>query len=156
MYCMNFLCVIALSRKTVAHTFLPSFDNANGGLCQERLSRFKIFCYHGNVTSRFSSLFKWGSRFFSLFWTSRRSCFKQEFCMGMRLMVKIADHWAVHVSHSSRIYSSHTDNRRHLAMSRWLLNADRCKAVNPSSFGISIRPGYLSAIFCTALQPIRR
>ena len=30
----SFLCMIAL-RKTVAHTFLPSFDNANGRLCQD-------------------------------------------------------------------------------------------------------------------------
>ena len=34
--CMTFLCMIALRNKTVAHTFLPSFD-ANGRLCQERL-----------------------------------------------------------------------------------------------------------------------
>ena len=29
--------------KTVAHPFLPSFDNANGRLCQERLSRSRNF-----------------------------------------------------------------------------------------------------------------
>ena len=29
--------------KTVAHTFLPLFDNANGRLCQERLFRATIF-----------------------------------------------------------------------------------------------------------------
>ena len=37
--CMTFLCMIALRNRTVAHTFLPSFDNANGRLCQERLLR---------------------------------------------------------------------------------------------------------------------
>ena len=36
---MAFLYMIALRNKTVAHTFLPSFENANYG--------------HGNVTSHF-------------------------------------------------------------------------------------------------------
>ena len=36
--------------KTIAHTFLPSFDDANSCLCQK-------FCFHGNLTSHFSSLF---------------------------------------------------------------------------------------------------
>ena len=40
----------------VAHTFLPSFDNANGRLCQESLFEIQKFCYHDNVTSHFSSL----------------------------------------------------------------------------------------------------
>ena len=31
----SFLCMIALRSKTVAHTFLPSFDNANGRLYQD-------------------------------------------------------------------------------------------------------------------------
>ena len=31
--CMTFLCMIELRDKTVAH---PSFDKANGHLCQER------------------------------------------------------------------------------------------------------------------------
>ena len=35
--CMTFLCMIALRNKTVTHTFLPSFHNANSRLCQERL-----------------------------------------------------------------------------------------------------------------------
>ena len=36
--CMTFLCMIALRKnKTVAHTFLPTFDNANRRLCQVRL-----------------------------------------------------------------------------------------------------------------------
>ena len=33
MYPFNFLRIIALRNKTVAHTFLPSFENANGRLC---------------------------------------------------------------------------------------------------------------------------
>ena len=37
--CMTFLNLIALRNKTVAHTFLSSFDNVNGRLCQERLLR---------------------------------------------------------------------------------------------------------------------
>ena len=54
--CMTlFLCMIALKNKTLAHAFLPSFDNANSHLCQERLLRSEI-CYYGNVTSHFSSL----------------------------------------------------------------------------------------------------
>ena len=32
-----FLSMIALRNKTVAHAFLPSFDDANSRLCQERL-----------------------------------------------------------------------------------------------------------------------
>ena len=36
---MTFQCMIAFSNKTVAHTFLSSFDNANGRLFQERLLR---------------------------------------------------------------------------------------------------------------------
>ena len=36
--CMTFLCMIALRKnKTVTHTFLPSFDNANRRLSQVRL-----------------------------------------------------------------------------------------------------------------------
>ena len=31
----TFLCMTALKNKTVAHTFLPSFNNANDRLCQE-------------------------------------------------------------------------------------------------------------------------
>ena len=50
------------------------------------------------------------------------------------------------------VYNWPTDKRRQRAISVWLLNAARCRAVKPSSFGISMRPGYLSAIFCTALQ----
>ena len=40
---MNFLC-IALRDKTIAHTFLPLLDSANGCLCQEKFwLRFRIF-----------------------------------------------------------------------------------------------------------------
>ena len=35
--CMTFLYMIALRNKTLAHTFLLSFDNANDRLFQERL-----------------------------------------------------------------------------------------------------------------------
>ena len=31
----SFLCMIALRSKTVAHTFLPSFDTAKARLCQD-------------------------------------------------------------------------------------------------------------------------
>ena len=49
--------MIALRNKTVAHTFPPSFDSANGRPCQERLLRSRSwFCHHGNVTSHFSFL----------------------------------------------------------------------------------------------------
>ena len=45
--------MIALRSKTVAHTFLPSFDNANG-----RLYQYQEICYHGNLTSHSSSLLR--------------------------------------------------------------------------------------------------
>ena len=35
MYSMTFWCMIALGNKTVAHTFLPLFNNANSHRCQE-------------------------------------------------------------------------------------------------------------------------
>ena len=35
MYSMTFWCTIALGNKTVAHTFLPLFNNANSHRCQE-------------------------------------------------------------------------------------------------------------------------
>ena len=54
-----FLRMIELRNKTVAHTFLPSFDKANGRPCQESLLRPRSwFCHHGNVMSQFTSL--WG------------------------------------------------------------------------------------------------
>ena len=39
---MNFLCIV-LRDKTIAHTFLPSLDSANGRLCQEKFLRSRIF-----------------------------------------------------------------------------------------------------------------
>ena len=36
-------CMITLRNKTVAHTILPSFDTANGRLCEKRLLRFRHF-----------------------------------------------------------------------------------------------------------------
>jgi len=42
-------------QKKKAHTFLPSFDNANSRLSKEIVESQK-FCCHGNVTSHFSSL----------------------------------------------------------------------------------------------------
>ena len=54
MTCMqSFLCMIVLRSKTVAHTFLPSFYNANGRLCQD-----PEICYHGKLTSNFSSVLR--------------------------------------------------------------------------------------------------
>ena len=52
---MTFSCSIALRNKTVADTFLPSSNNANGRLSQEVMLRSK-FCYHCNVTSHYSPL----------------------------------------------------------------------------------------------------
>ena len=40
--------MIALRNKTVAYTFLPSFDTANGSLSQKSV-QFQKFCYHGYV-----------------------------------------------------------------------------------------------------------
>ena len=40
---ITFLCTIALRNKTVAHTFLPSLDNADGRLCKERFLRSRNF-----------------------------------------------------------------------------------------------------------------
>ena len=51
----TFLCMIALTNKMVAHTFLLSLDNANDHLSQKEI---QIFCYHGYVTSQFSLLVK--------------------------------------------------------------------------------------------------
>ena len=53
--CMTFLCMITLKNITVAHFFLPSLDNANGCLCQERLLRSIRFATI--VTWRHTSLY---------------------------------------------------------------------------------------------------
>ena len=62
---MNFLC-IALRDKTIAHTFLPSFDSANGRLCQEKFRlRFRIFAtmvtwrHTSPLYSDLAKLFNW-------------------------------------------------------------------------------------------------
>ena len=56
MRCMTFLCIIVLWNKTVAHTFLSSFNNANGLFQEIFLTCIDKFCYHGNVMSHFSPL----------------------------------------------------------------------------------------------------
>ena len=60
---MTFLSTIALRNKTVAHTFLPSLDNADGRLCKERLLRSRNFA--SMVMWRHTSLLY---RVFSLTW----------------------------------------------------------------------------------------
>ena len=52
--------------KTVAHTFIPSLDNANGRLRQERLFRSRNFA----TTSHFPSLFN-ASLYYLSAWKSR-------------------------------------------------------------------------------------
>ena len=52
---LTVLCNIALRDKLVTHTFLPSFDNEIGRLCQERLLRSRNFSTM--VTCRHSSLY---------------------------------------------------------------------------------------------------
>ena len=54
---MTYLCMIALGNKTVAHSFLLLFDNVNGCLCQEMMTEIYKSCYHGNLTSHFSSVY---------------------------------------------------------------------------------------------------
>ena len=60
---MNFLC-IALRDKTIAHTFLPSLDSANGRRCQEKFLRSRIFATmvtwrHTSLYSDLAKLFNW-------------------------------------------------------------------------------------------------
>ena len=61
---MNFLC-IALRDKTIAHTFLPSLDSANGRLCQEKFLRSRIFAtmvtwrHTSPLYSDLAKLFNW-------------------------------------------------------------------------------------------------
>ena len=54
--------MIALRSKTVAHTSLPSFDNANGCCCEEKLLRSRNFYYHGNMSSHFPLLLRLSSK----------------------------------------------------------------------------------------------
>ena len=53
--CVTFLCMILLRNKTLAHTFLPSFDNANGSLSWKTVE-IQRFCSYGNLTAYFSFL----------------------------------------------------------------------------------------------------
>ena len=50
--CMSFLCMIALRNKIITHTFLPSFDNTNSRLCQERLRTLRS--NNGDVHENFA------------------------------------------------------------------------------------------------------
>ena len=53
--CLTFLCMTVLWNKTVVDAFLPSFDNKNGRLCQERLLRSRN--HATMVTRRHTSLY---------------------------------------------------------------------------------------------------
>ena len=53
--CMTLLYMIALRNKTVAHTFLPSLDNAERPSLSRRVVEIQKCCRHGNLTSHFSS-----------------------------------------------------------------------------------------------------
>lgn len=57
---MTFPCIVALWNQTVAPTFFPSFDNANGRLCQERLLRSTNVATM--VTWRHTSPLHWTAR----------------------------------------------------------------------------------------------
>lgn len=47
--CMTFQCMIAFRNKTVAHTFLSSFDNANSRPSLSRkVVEIQKTCFHGN------------------------------------------------------------------------------------------------------------
>ena len=58
---MTFSCTVALWNKTVASSFFPSFDNANGRICQERSLR----------TTNFATMVTWHHTS-SLHWTMRQ------------------------------------------------------------------------------------
>ena len=53
--CLTFLYMITLRNKTVAHTFLPSLDNAEWPSLSRKVAGIQKCCYHGNLTSHFSS-----------------------------------------------------------------------------------------------------
>ena len=64
-----FLSMIALRNKTVAHAFLPSFDDANNRLCQERL-----------LWSRnFATMVMWRHTFPFYTWIKKRNIPRQLF-----------------------------------------------------------------------------
>ena len=50
--CMTFLSLIALRNKTLAHTFLPSLDNAEWPSLSKKIAEIQKYCYHGNLTSQ--------------------------------------------------------------------------------------------------------
>ena len=54
---MNFLGMFALRTKTVAHTFLPSFDNKNCSLRQENVVEIQKFWYHTTELEKREFLF---------------------------------------------------------------------------------------------------
>lgn len=51
--CLTFMCMILLRNRTVAHFSIPSFDNVNSRLDQERVLRSRNFAtvYLGTMTS---------------------------------------------------------------------------------------------------------
>lgn len=81
---MNFLCMFALSTKTVAHTFLPSFDSKNCSLRQEMLLRSRNFGTILQSSKNVNScLFFWQAAL-SLCLPRATSCLSQlGFCLRM-------------------------------------------------------------------------
>ena len=81
---MNFLGMFALRTKTVAHTFLPSFDNQNCSLRQEMLLRSRNFGTILQSSKNVNScLFFWQAAF-SLCLPRATSCLSQlGFCLRM-------------------------------------------------------------------------
>ena len=53
---LTFPCTIALRNKTLATTFFPSFDNADGPSLSRKILEIQKSCYHVNVTSHIYSL----------------------------------------------------------------------------------------------------
>ena len=77
--CMTFLCVIAHQEQNEAHTFLPSFDNSDGRLCQERLrSRNR------------ATLVTWRHTF--VYWAKKKELEKKELKMTTAQVVETSCH----------------------------------------------------------------
>ena len=77
--CMTFLCVIAHQEQNEAHTFLPSFDNSDGRLCQEKLrSRNR------------ATLVTWRHTF--LYWAKKKELEKKELKMTTAQVVETSCH----------------------------------------------------------------
>ena len=74
--CMTFLCVIAHQEQNEAHTSLPSFDNSNGRLCQERLLRSR----------NRATLVTWRHTF--LYWAKKKVLEKKELKMTTAQIVE--------------------------------------------------------------------